>query len=93
MRMDIQGRCAEILSSDGRRRLAIYNRGDLRYVIVEERVQSYEAGDEWNPVAVPFPTDENWEPCWLIHVHPLDGLYGTVDDAIKEARLLLASDS
>jgi hypothetical protein len=92
MRMDIQGRCAEILSSDGLRRLAIYNRGDLRYVLVEERVRSYEAGDEWNPAAVPFPTDGNWKSFWVIEVDPLNGLYGTVEDAVKAARLLLANE-
>jgi hypothetical protein len=90
--MDIHGRCAEIVSPDGRRRLAIYNRGDLRFVIVEERVRSYEAGDEWNPEAVPFPADTNREPYRLIHIDPLDGLYGTVEDALREAQMLLAND-
>ena len=53
--MEPRFRCSELLSADGKLRLAIYDRADHRYMIVEERVHSYEAGDEWNPEYVSFP--------------------------------------
>ena len=87
--MELRYRHAELLSADARLRLAIYGRADHRYTIVEERVRSYEAGDEWRPEYVPFPCDANWQPFWQIDAQPREGLFGTVDDALKEAKLLL----
>ena len=92
-RMKPRYRHAELLSADAKLRFAIYDRADLRYQIVEERVRSYEAGDEWPPDLVPFPCDENWQPFWQIDSHPRDGVFGTIDDALNEARLLLANGS
>jgi hypothetical protein len=91
--MDLQHRCAELLAPDARLRLAIYSRSDQRFQIVEERVQSYETGDEWHPVTVPFPSDASWQPHWIIDTQRRDGLYGTVEDALNEAKHLLADGS
>ncbi|WP_458389026.1 hypothetical protein [Sphingomonas sp. F9_3S_D5_B_2] len=81
-------RHAELLSSDAKLRLAIYDRADLRFQIIEERVRSYEAGDEWHPVYVAFPKGgSNWQPFWQIDSRPRDGLFGDLEDALREARL------
>ena len=89
--MEPRYRHAELLSADAMLRLAIYDRADLRYQIVEERVRSYEADDEWHPDDVPFPCDARWEPFWQIQSEPRAGVFGTIDDALKEPRLLLAN--
>lgn len=92
-RMELRHRHAELLSADAMLRLVIYDRTDLRYQIVEERVRSYEAGDEWHPNDVPFPRDAHWEPFWQIQAESLPGIFGTIDDALREARFLLANGS
>jgi hypothetical protein len=86
-------RHAELLSADAKLRLAIYDRADHHYQIVEERVRSYGAGDEWHPDLVPFPCDASWQPFWQIDSQPLKGVFGTFDDALNEARFLLANGS
>jgi hypothetical protein len=87
-------RHAELLSQDAKLRLAIYDRADHRYQIVEERVRSYESeGDKWPPDYIPFPCGADWEPFWQIEAYPRDGLFGTVDDALREAKLLLTNGS
>lgn len=73
-------------------RLAIYDRADFRYQIVEERVRSYETNDEWHPDHVPFPCDAYWEPFWQIQAEPRISVFETIDDALKEAKLLLRND-
>jgi hypothetical protein len=90
-RMKARYRHAELLSPDSRLRLAIYDRADHRYLIVEERVRSYETGDEWHPDFVPFPCNANWQPFWQIDSQPREGVFGTIDDALNEARHLLAN--
>lgn len=60
-------------------------------MIVEERVHSYEAGDEWNPEIVAFPCNASWNPSWQIFAQPREGVFGTVEDALREGRLLLAN--
>lgn len=69
-------------------KLAIYDRADGHFQIVEERVRSYEGGDEWRHV--PFPVDASWEPHWQITQQRRDGLFGTIHDALAEAKSLLA---
>ena len=91
--MELLHRYAELLSSDAKLRLAIYGRADQRFQIVEERVQSYQSGDEWNPVAVPFPTSAEWLSHSVIETTPREGLFGSVEDALREAKLLLANGS
>lgn len=89
--MKLQNRYAELLSRDAKLRLAIYHRADQLFQIVEERVLSYEAGDEWQPDHVPFPRGTAWEPFWQIDQQLRDGLFGNIDDALREAKSLLAS--
>lgn len=91
--MDPRYRCCELLSADAKRRLAIFDRADHRYMIVEERVRSYEADDELNPRLVPFPCDAKWEPCWQIFTKTLSGIFGSVEEALNEAEIILANDS
>lgn len=86
-------RHGELLSADAKLRLVIYDRADFRYMIVEERVRSYEAGDEWHPDDVPFPCNAQWEPFWQIQAVPRRGVFETVEDALNEAKLLLANVS
>lgn len=86
-------RHGELLSTDAKLRLAIYDRADARYVIVEERVRSYEANDELHPDDVPFPCDARWEPFWQIQAEPRFSVFETIEDALKEAKLLLANGS
>lgn len=86
-------RHAELLSADAKLRLAIYDRADHRFQIVEERVRSYEAGDELHPDHVPFPSGGDWLSFWQIDAQPRDGLFETIDDALGEARLLLGKAS
>jgi hypothetical protein len=62
-------------------------------MIVEERVRSYEAGDEWNPDYVSFPCDARWEPYWQIWAQPRSGIFGSVEDALREGRRILAKGS
>jgi hypothetical protein len=80
------------LSADGKLRLVVYDRADFRYMLVEERVRSYEAGDEWNPEIVRFPSDANWKPSWQIWAEPREGIFGTVEDALQEGKRILARD-
>lgn len=89
--MKLRYRHAEVLSSDGKLRLAIYDRDDHMFQIVEERVRSYEAEDEDHFDFVPFPTSPNWHPSWQIDSHPQHGLFGTVSDAVAEAVLRVES--
>ena len=89
--MELRNRHAELLSADARLRLAIYDRVDHCYQLVEERVRSYEAGDELNPDFVAFPHDASWQSFWQIDAQPLGSVFGTIDDALNEARLLLAN--
>lgn len=91
--MEPRYRCAELLSADAKLRLVIYDRADFRYIIVEERVRSYEANDEWHPDDVPFPCNAHWEAFWQIQAEPRLGIFETIDDALKEAKLLLANGS
>ena len=85
-------RHAELLSPDEKLRLAIYDRADYRYQIVEERVRCYGPdADDW--VYVPFPRGTEWEAPWQIEALPRDGLFGTVTDALGEARLLITNGS
>jgi hypothetical protein len=91
--MEMRHRHAELLSPDAKLRLAIHDRADQRFQLVEERVRSYEAGDEYNPDILPFPVDASWEPFWVIHSEPRDGLYDTIEDALREARCLLMNGS
>ena len=90
--MDLLNRYAELLSPDAKLRLAIYGGADQRFQIVEERVQSYETGDEWNPRDVPFPTGMDWKAYWVIETRPREGLFGSVKDALDEAKRLLVND-
>jgi hypothetical protein len=89
--MEPRFRHGELLSEDAKLRLAIYDRADHRYMIVEERVRSYKAGDEWNPEVVAFPCDSRWEPHWQIFAQPRSGIFGTVEDALSEGKRLLAN--
>jgi hypothetical protein len=89
--MELRYRHAELLSPDAKLRLVIYDRADQRFQIVEERIRSYEAGDEWNPEHVAFPNGADWEPYWQIDQQPRVGLFGTIFDALAEAKLLLAN--
>ncbi|KTF67896.1 hypothetical protein ACNFJ7_08695 [Sphingomonas sp. HT-1] len=91
--MELRYRHAELLSADAMLRLAIYDRADLRYQIVEERVRSYEANDEWHPDNVPFPCGAHWEPFWQIQAEPREGLFETIGDALVSAKLSLANGS
>jgi hypothetical protein len=91
--MEPRYRHCELLSADAKIRLAIYDRADLRYVIIEERVRSYEAGDEWNPEYVPFPCNARWEPYWQIWAQPRSGVFGSVEDALSEGMRILAEGS
>lgn len=91
--MEPRYRHAELLSPDASLRLAIYDRADHRYLIVEERVRSYESGDADNPTLVPFPCDARWQPFWQIDAQARNGVFGTIEDALNEARLLLANGS
>jgi hypothetical protein len=63
--MEPRYRHAELISADAKLRLAVSDRADFRYMLVEERVRSYEAGDEWNPEVVRFPCNAHWEPYFL----------------------------
>jgi len=89
--MEPRSRHAELLSADAELRLAIYDRADHRFLIVEERVRSYESGDADNPTLVPFPRDASWRPWWQIDAQVRDGVFATIEDALSEARLLLAN--
>lgn len=91
--MELRYRHAELLSPDAMLRFAIYDRADLRYQIVEERVRSYEANDELRPDNVPFTCDAHWEPFWQIQAEPRIGIFETIEDALKEAKLLLTNGS
>ena len=91
--MEPRFRHCELLSVDAKLRLAIYDRADFRYMIVEERVCSYEAGDELNPEYVSFPCNARWEPYWQIQALPRSGLFGTVEDALSEGMAILADGS
>ena len=91
--MEPRFRCSELLSADAKLRLAIYDRADHRYMIVEERVRSYEAGDEWNPEYVSFPCSARWEPYWQIWAEPRSGVFETVGDALNEGMRILAGGS
>ena len=82
-------RHAELLSPDGKLRLAIYDRADFRYQIIEERVRSYATNAD-DSEYVPFPDEAEWEADWQIVASPPGGLFGTVDDALREARLMIA---
>ena len=82
-----------MLAADAKLRLAIYDRADFRYVIVEERVRSYEANDECNPEYVSFPCDARWEPYWQIWTQPRTGIFGSVEDALSEGMRILANGS
>lgn len=85
-------RHAELLSADAKLRLAIYDREDLRFQIVEERVRSYQAGDESHPDYVAFPSSgADWQSLWQIDTQPRDGLFGSLDDALREAKTVLAN--
>jgi hypothetical protein len=89
--MSLLHRYAELTSDDARLRLAIFSRTDQRFQIVEERVWSYEAEDAEKPTSVPFPEASEWQPWWMIHAQLREGLFGTLDDALDEARTLLAN--
>lgn len=89
--MELRYRHAELLSPDAKLRLVIYDRADQRFQIVEERVRSWEAGGEWH--IVPFPAGVEWQAFWQINQQPRDGLFGTIEDALREAKLLLSDDS
>ena len=89
--MELRYRQAELLSQDAKLRLVIYDRADQRFQIVEERVRSWEAEGEWN--IVPFPAGVEWEAFWQINQQPRDGLFGTIEDALREAKLLLSDGS
>ena len=89
--MEPRFRHCELLSADAKLRLAVYDRADHRFMIVEERVHSYEAGDEWNPEIVAFPCNSSWNPGWQIFAQSRDGIFGTVEDALEEGRRLLAN--
>ena len=89
--MELLHRYAELLSPDAKLRLAIYGRADQRFQIIEERAQNFEAGDEWNPTIMPFPRNADWQPCWVIDTRRRDGLFGSVDDALNEARRLIGN--
>ena len=89
--MKLRYRHAEVLSNDGKLRLAIYDRDDHMFQIVEERVRSYEAENEDHFDFVPFPTSPNWHPSWQIDSDPQRGLFGTVSDAVAEAILRIKS--
>lgn len=91
--MEPRYRCCELISADAKLRLVIYDRADFLYMIVEESVRSYEAGDELNPETVPFPCDARWEPYWQIWAQPRSGIFGSVEDALKEGRRILARGS
>ncbi len=91
--MTLQRRVAELLSEDRVRRFAIFARQDQHYGIVEERILSYEGGDAEQPDVVPFPERSEWRPFWIIDAQPLDGLFGTVEDALSFARLLQTEGS
>jgi hypothetical protein len=91
--MELRYRHAELLSTDAMLRLAIYDRADCRYQIVEERVRSYEANDEWHPINVPFPCGEHREPFWQMQAKLREGLFGTIGDALISAKLSLANGS
>jgi hypothetical protein len=60
---------------------------------VEERVRSYERDDELSPDIVPFLSDANWQPFWMIVTQRREGLYGTIEDALCDAKRLLADGS
>jgi hypothetical protein len=87
--MELRSRHAEVLTSDANLRLAIYDRADHRYQIVEERVRTYESGEAWPPQYVPFPCDAHWQPFWQIDAQARNGVFETVDDALREAKLLV----
>lgn len=87
--MNLNQRLAELLSEDRLLRLAICNRGDGCTQIVEERVWSYENNDAEHPLAVPFPADGSWSFRWMIHSTMRHGVFGSLDDALREAELVL----
>ncbi|MGW8190569.1 hypothetical protein [Sphingomonas hankookensis] len=51
--MTMHHRSGEVLSDDRRYRLVIFHRPDHRFVIVEERILSYERGEAENPDVIP----------------------------------------
>ena len=59
-------------------------------MIVEERVRSYENGDEWNPEYVSFPCNARWEPFWQIWTEPRPSIFGSIEDALGEGKRILA---
>lgn len=94
MLMQPRFRHAELLSTDAMLRLAIYDREDHRFQIIEERVRSYELeGDEGSPDYVPFPCGPDWEPFWHIEATPINGVFGSAIDALRESKFLLANGS
>jgi hypothetical protein len=56
-------------------------------------VRSYERDDELSPDIVPFLSDANWQPFWMIVTQRREGLYGTIEDALCDAKRLLADGS
>ena len=90
-RVGLQNRYAELLSEDALLRLAIYSRSDQCFQIVEERVLSYEAGDPEKPAFVPFPIGGTWQPWCMIDASIRHGVFGSLEDALADARLQLAN--
>ena len=83
-------RQSEIYSADRMRRLVIFKRLDGYFQISQERVLSYESGDEYNPAVEPFPEDAVLPEWSMIDELSLgSGLFGTVVDAELEGRRLV----
>jgi hypothetical protein len=83
-------RDAEVYSADRKHRLVVLGRPDGYFQISQERVLSYESGDEYNPTIESFPEDGLLPEWSLIDEHIMDGLFGSAADAEAEARRLLS---
>lgn len=85
-------RYAEVYSEDRKVRLVILQRDDSLFQLYQEEVRDYSGGDELNVAIIPFPDVEPSIDISDIYGIPLDGIYGSMDDAEREAKLRLYSN-
>jgi hypothetical protein len=86
--MDLQ-RQTEIYSGDRMRRMVVFRRTDGHFQIMQERLRRYENRDEYRPIIEPFPEDGSLPEWSMVVDREVHGLFGTLADAVTEARRLV----